>query len=316
MGAAALALVLDRLTLGCRDRLDIGDQGIYLFFADQSLKRGHDRLESFHPLRARVEDAFANVVLVGGDGASIFELDRLAKNSLQVGAAALRVIAMAGGAAEFGENLLARRRERTGRAAVHPRFILSRLHDYDGTDHAGVLGAAVFRAEQVISARLGSAKPFHGVAAGQHVLLDAKGWYVEAVNHVLRGHDQFHVPSDGYVQFVDLTLAFGVLEFPHPLFCHDINFGGIVRWGAFLEIHDRAPGKDRHEYEEWNRAPGDFERSGTFDLLGGNAGAVAKAGSEVDEAYEDEQGHHPGDDEQENVESVYVARHRGGLLRP
>jgi hypothetical protein len=32
-----------------------------------------------------------------------------------------------------------------------------------------------------------------------------------------------------------------------------------------------------------NRAPGDFERRGTFDLFGGNAGAITVAGGEVEE---------------------------------
>src|SRR5258708_7672248 len=136
------------------------------------------------------------------------------------------------------------------------------------------------------------------------------------MDHVLRGHNQFHVASDRDVQFVDLALTLGVFELPHPLFCDDINFGRIGGRSAFFEINHCAPGEDDHEDQKWDRAPGDFERSGAFDLLGVNAGAMTEAGGEVGEADEDQQGHHPADDEQENVESVHVSRHGGSLLWP
>ena len=96
---------------------------------------------------------------------------------------------MAGNAAEFGENFLSGRRERTGGTAIHPRLILRWFLDYDRAHHAGVLRAAIFRAEQMIDAGFGGAEPFHGVTAGQHVLLDAESGNIKTVDHVLRGHN-------------------------------------------------------------------------------------------------------------------------------
>ena len=61
---------------------------------------------------------------------------------------------MAGDAAEFGENLFAGGGERAGGAAAHPGFVLRGFHDHDGADHAGVLRAAIFGAEQMIGAGL------------------------------------------------------------------------------------------------------------------------------------------------------------------
>ena len=119
--------------------------------------------------------------------------------------------------------------------------ILRGLHDDDGADHAGVLRAAVFGAEQVIGAGLGGAEPCDGVAAGEHVLLHAEGGNEEAVDHVLRSHDELDVAANGNVEFVDLALAFGVFEFPHPLLGDDVDFGGIAGWRAAFEIDDRAP---------------------------------------------------------------------------
>ena len=142
---------------------------------------------------------------------------------------------MAGDAAEFGENFLSGCRERAVAAAAHPGFVLRRLHDDDGADHAGVLRAAVFGAEQMIGAGLGGVEPRDGVAAGQHVLLHAEGGDEEAVNHVLRGHDQLDVAADGNVQFVDLALAFGVLDLPHPLLGDDVDFGRVAGRRALLK---------------------------------------------------------------------------------
>ena len=120
----------------------------------------------------------------------------------------------------------------------------------------------------------------------------------------------------GNVQFVDLALTFGVLHLPHPLFCHDVNFGRVGGWRALFEVNDGAPGEDHHEDEERNRAPGNFQRGRAFDLFGANAGTMTEPGRKKDDQDENQQGHHPGDDEQKNVERIHVGRHRGSLLRP
>ena len=70
-------------------------------------------------------------------------------------------------------------------------------------------------------------EPRRGVAAGKHVLLDAEGGDVEAVDHVLRGHDHFYVAADRHVEFVDLALASGVFDLPHPLFSDGVDLGGV-----------------------------------------------------------------------------------------
>src|SRR5580765_8480178 len=124
---------------------------------------------------------------------------------------------MAGGAAEFGKDLLAGRREWAAGTTAHPGLVLCGLHDDDGTDHAGVLRAAVFGAEQMIGARLGGAEPRDGVAAGEHVLFHAKRGDEEAVDDVLRSHDEFDVTAERDVEFVNLPLAFSMFELPHPL---------------------------------------------------------------------------------------------------
>src|ERR1700679_3810775 len=138
----------------------------------------------------------------------------------------------------------------------------------------------------MIDAGLGGTEPFHGVAAGQYVLLDAEGGNVEAVDHVLRSHDQFDVAPHWNVQFVDLALTFGVFPLPHPLLGYDVHFGCTRGRDALSEVDGRAPGENYHEDQKRNHAPGNLERSGTFALFGTNPGTVTEARGEKNDAHE------------------------------
>src|SRR6202042_1955240 len=99
-----------------------------LLLADQALKCGHDRLESFHSFRAGIEDALTDVVLVCDLSPSVRQSHGTAEYPLQVGTAPLRVRTMAGGTTELGEDFLSGHGERAGGAAAHPGFILRGLH--------------------------------------------------------------------------------------------------------------------------------------------------------------------------------------------
>src|SRR5262249_17319746 len=171
-------------------------------------------------------------------------------------------------------------------AAAHPGFVLCRLLYNDVTDHSRVLGAAILRAEKVIGPRFRCAEPQHCVPPREHVLLHTKCGNIETVDHVLRGHDQFYVATDGNVEFVDLTLSFGVLELAHPLLGDDVDFGGIARWRAALEENDRAPGEDDEENAERNNRPGKLQRCGTFDLFRHHTLAMAVTRSKINNSSE------------------------------
>ena len=223
---------------------------------------------------------------------------------------------MARGAAEFGKNLFTRGGQWSTCAPAHPGFILCGFHDLYGANHARVLGAAVLGAEQMIGAGLGSAKPGHGVTAGYHVLLDSKVRDKEAVDDVLRGHDQLDVAADGHMQRVDFALAFGVLEFPHPLLGYDVDFGGIARRRTLLKVDHGSPQEDHHENAERDDGPGQLKRHGTLDLFSQHALAVTIAGGEIDQRGKNQQRHHPRQYEQEDEQRIDVARHARGPLRP
>ena len=110
-------------------------------------------------------------------------------------------------------------------------------------------------------------KPRRGIAAGQHILLDAEGGNIKAVDHILRGENHLDVAAHGDVKFVDLALTFLVLQLPHPLLGDDIDFGRASGRRALLEVNHRAPNKDNEENEQWNHRPGDFQRGRAFDLF-------------------------------------------------
>src|SRR5258708_35214076 len=111
----------------------------------------------------------------------------------------------------------------------------------------------------------GSAEPHGGVAARNNVLLNTKRGNVKAVDHVLRGHDQFKVTANGHMQFIDLTLPFHMLQLPHPLRCDHVDFGGILRRSAHIEENQRPPNKHHYEEAERNDRPANFQDERTMD---------------------------------------------------
>src|SRR6202051_3710128 len=115
-------------------------------------------------------------------------------------------------------------------------------------------------------------EPHSSVAAGQNILLQAEGGNEEAVDHVLRGHDELHVLSGRNVEFIDLALAFDVLNLPHPLFSDHITFGFFGGRIALLEKYNCAPDKKSDHYKERKNRPSDFEERGPFDGMSRTAG--------------------------------------------
>src|ERR1700694_3890880 len=168
---------------------------------------------------------------------------------------------MAGNAAQFLKKLFAIRGHGTLRlAASQPGFKIFRLHDHYLANHAGVLGAAILGAKQVVGARLRGLKPDSRIAIGKHVIFHPEGGDEKAVDHILGNHGNLDRPSRGNVKRVDLTLPSGALKFPHPLLANTIEFKR-VGWGASLvEINSGAPGKNEHRDAQWYDRPDDLQQ--------------------------------------------------------
>ena len=161
------------------------DQPDEAFLADETLERRHQRLKSLHDLRLRVQDRFANVAFIHRHRRAIRQLDGLAPDALQRGAAPLPRIEMAGVARQLLEQRRAALGERAFAAARQPALKCGRLHDDHRPDHARVVGAAILRAEDVIGPGSRGLEPELHVAAGDRVDLGAEGREVQAVQDIL-----------------------------------------------------------------------------------------------------------------------------------
>src|SRR6185437_2788049 len=67
-----------------------------------------------------------------------------------------------------------------------PLRVVGRAQDMDGADHLRVIGAAEFRAFELVIAELGRLEPESFVRARHDVMLHAKSRDIEAVNHIFR----------------------------------------------------------------------------------------------------------------------------------
>ena len=72
-------------------------------------------------------------------------------------------------------------------------------------------------------------------------MLDAERRNGKVVDHVLRRHHQLDRPPDRQMQGVDLALAAGMLDFPHPLLADDVDLQGVGRRLEQPDVEIRAP---------------------------------------------------------------------------
>src|SRR5208282_5277266 len=79
------------LLLRLRKRFDVSHQRHQVLFRHLALEGRHDGLESGNDLRARIQDGFSDVVLVGHNCASVVQQHRLAEDTYQVWSASLSI---------------------------------------------------------------------------------------------------------------------------------------------------------------------------------------------------------------------------------
>src|SRR5436309_5089974 len=159
-------------------------------------------------------------------------------------------------------------------------------------------------------------EPSDRITPRQDVLLDTECGNVEAVDHVLRGHDHTDIAAHWNVQFVDLALTLDVLELPHPLLSDGVDVGRILGRRAFLKINSRCPNEDKQENAERNDGPGEFQGIGAFDLLRIMSGATPIAHRKYHDHGENGHAHDRGNGDQENVECVHISGGGRGSCRP
>src|SRR5438067_6116534 len=146
---------------------------------------------------------------------------------------------MAGYASHARKNFLSFGSKRTkGIGAAQPLLIVARLHRDYLSDHPVMLGSAVFRAEEMISARLRRLEPRGGVASGNSFHLSAERRNIEAMQHILRDQRHAHRTSHRHVQLIDLALPAGMLKLPHPLLADSVHIKRTSWWPILLYKED------------------------------------------------------------------------------
>src|SRR5947209_4482086 len=113
----------------------------------------------------------------------------------------------------------------TGDLGRLPGFEVLRIHDHHFSGHHRMRRPAKLRTEQAIFTRYGCREPEIGIAARNHVLLDAKRRNIKAVDYVLGGHDEFYRLAQRNMQLIDLPGTVLMLDFPHPLLGYDVHGG-------------------------------------------------------------------------------------------
>src|SRR6185369_613500 len=224
---------------------------------------------------------------------------------------------MAGAASQLCKKILSCHGKRGARcASAEPSLVFGRFHDDHVADHSGMLRTAILCAKQMIRSRFCRTKPCRGVTAGDNILLNTEGRDKEAMNDVLRGHDDFYITPGWNVQGIYLACSFRMFELPHPLLCDRVDLHCVARRCALLEIDNRAPSEEDQESAHGQNGPGNFQNVRSLDLVGTMTGTFTILDCKVDDGQRHQNRHGSADEQQENVESVYVARHGRSALRP
>ncbi len=210
---------------------------------------------------------------------------------------------MAAGASKALEQRLALVGQGPGRPGLlQPSGVVGRRLHHQPADHLGVVEAAELAAAQGEGPCAVGVEPDRSVAPWQDVLLDAQLGYEEAVDHVLGGHRQHDVLALGDMQVVDLALASGVFELPHPLLGHDVDGQRVRGRAAEVQVEEGPVDEEDQDQEEGDDGPGRLDGPGALELAGaigsGPAAILQRPDEEQDEdrhGQEKQQGGHAGE---------------------
>ncbi len=232
------------------------------------------------------------------------------------GAASLLIQQVAGGTSQLPEKPLALLRHGAFRAAAAQPILVVRLaHHGDPSDHTGMLGSAIFGAEEVIASRLSGGEPHGVIAAGNHVVLHAERRDKETVNDVLRCQRQPYRLAHRDVQLVNFALALGILNLPHPLLADNVNVHCARRRAGALKEYLRAPPEKRQHDDERNHRPGNLQLQGAVNGRRNFVRGTTPVfdGKEKDRA-ENDHSHDDADRRQIEIQVVDAAGNAGSRL--
>ena len=180
--------------------------------------------------------------------------------------------------------------------------------------HPAMADAAKLGASQIVDAGFVGLEPERGRLTGQQVLLDAKLGQIQRMDHVLAGEDHPHRLAGGHGEPIDLALAAGMLELPHPLQADAIDLTRIGRRVMQLAEQDRRPDEEGEREQEGDDHPAPFDPAGPMmRLFAVGLAEAAIAPGEPEQSETDRRGeqHHQREEaDSERVDLFGVDRNR------
>ncbi len=237
------------------------DEEVQFVRRDASGIARHQLLAAARELVAtRIQDLLAQPLVVRGDRATVGQGDPAAVEPREARRlhGGIRLVA-AGAAVGLVEGAAGGELALLRPGMGQPVLIVAGVHEGDLAAHHRVVGAAIFGAVEVVGPDPVGLEPHLGVAVGQGGDLHPHRRQVEGVDHVLADDPQLDRLADGQVQVVDLGLAGGMLELPHPLAADRLDHHRVGGWVARLDVELRPPDEEHQGEQERDQHPADLD---------------------------------------------------------
>src|SRR5438105_10028911 len=111
------------------------------------------------------------------------------------------------------------------------------------------------------------------------------------------------------MQLIDLAMALGMLDFPHPLLADDINFHRVGGGTGLINEDSSGPEKHDHRNAERNDRPDDFEGEIVRGFRGRRFGPAAILQREINDEHENQERKKSTDNEHEEIETIDLIGH-------
>src|SRR5579884_693386 len=142
------------------DRLEVGDELGEIVFADLAGKGRHHGCVAGGNLRLGIKDRVPDVSLIGGNDGAVRKRDWAAVNAVELRRSDGSARIMAAAATIAPEQFLALLRKTLLPAFLaEPITIFAWVQDGQPSAHVGMVGATIFRTEQVVTAGAVGTKP-------------------------------------------------------------------------------------------------------------------------------------------------------------
>src|SRR5271169_540310 len=145
--------------------------------------------------------------------------------------------------------------------------------------------------------------------AGHDVHLYAERGNEKVVDDVFTGEHELDIAAHRDVKFVNLPVAVGLLNFPHPLLADDVDVQSVLRRVAEIDVDNRTPSKHGQGENRGNHNPHDFQ---SHVAVNRNADFVLALAVVFKEENHDRRGDRNSEEERDEDQERHQRVHAGG----